>query len=147
MATHVSFLAQLYCRSTFVILMLWLIRDCVMHQIACYLMLPLKYCYELFQQLSMAPSQTLAWFIIYKEYVVNRKFHLTTSGGQGTLNYVSSLVLMCSRPPIQTSHSISMRWEACISYWSEAKVAQSFPTLCDPMDYTAHGILQARILE
>ena len=27
------------------------------------------------------------------------------------------------------------------------KVAQSCPTLCDPMDYTAHGILQAEILE
>ena len=30
---------------------------------------------------------------------------------------------------------------------SEVKVAQSCLTLCDPMDYTAHGILQARILE
>ena len=30
---------------------------------------------------------------------------------------------------------------------SEVKVAQSCPTLCDPMDYTVHGILQARILE
>ena len=29
----------------------------------------------------------------------------------------------------------------------EVKVAQSCPTLCDPMDYTVHGILQARILE
>jgi len=27
------------------------------------------------------------------------------------------------------------------------KVAQLYPTLCDPMDYTVHGILQARILE
>ena len=27
------------------------------------------------------------------------------------------------------------------------KVAQSCPTLCNPMDYTLHGILQARILE
>ena len=27
------------------------------------------------------------------------------------------------------------------------RVAQSCPTLCDPMDYTDHGILQARILE
>ena len=27
------------------------------------------------------------------------------------------------------------------------KVAQSCPTLCHPMDYTAHGILQARIPE
>ena len=30
---------------------------------------------------------------------------------------------------------------------SELKVAQSCLTLCDPMDYTVHGILQARILE
>jgi len=29
----------------------------------------------------------------------------------------------------------------------EVKVAQSCPTLCDPMDYTVHGILQARITE
>ena len=27
------------------------------------------------------------------------------------------------------------------------KVAHSCPTLCDPMDYTVHGILQTRILE
>ena len=27
------------------------------------------------------------------------------------------------------------------------KVTQSCPTLCDPVDYTVHGILQARILE
>ena len=29
----------------------------------------------------------------------------------------------------------------------KVKVAQSCPTLCDPMYYTVHGILQARILE
>ena len=29
----------------------------------------------------------------------------------------------------------------------EVKVAQLSPTLCDPMDYTVHGILQTRILE
>ena len=29
----------------------------------------------------------------------------------------------------------------------KAKVAQSCPTFCDPMDYTVHEILQARILE
>ena len=28
----------------------------------------------------------------------------------------------------------------------KVKVAQACPTLCDPMDYTVHGILQARIL-
>ena len=29
----------------------------------------------------------------------------------------------------------------------KVKVTQSCPTLCDPMDYTVHGILQAKILE
>ena len=29
----------------------------------------------------------------------------------------------------------------------KVKVAQSCPTPCDPMDYTAHAILQARKLE
>ena len=30
---------------------------------------------------------------------------------------------------------------------SKVKVTQSRPTLWDPVDYTVHGILQARILE
>ena len=30
---------------------------------------------------------------------------------------------------------------------SEVEVAQSCPTLCDPMNCTVHGILQARILK
>ena len=30
---------------------------------------------------------------------------------------------------------------------NEVKVTQLCPTLCDPMDYTVHGILQARTLE
>ena len=29
----------------------------------------------------------------------------------------------------------------------KVKVAQLCPTLCDPIDYTVHGIFQARILE
>ena len=29
----------------------------------------------------------------------------------------------------------------------KVKVSQSCPTLCDPMNYTVHGILQATILE
>ena len=29
----------------------------------------------------------------------------------------------------------------------ESEVAQSCPTLCDPMDYVVHGFLQAKILE
>ena len=29
----------------------------------------------------------------------------------------------------------------------KVKITQSCPTLCNPMDYTVHGILQARIVE
>ena len=44
---------------------------------------------------------------------------------------------------IQTySFSSSLVW-----MWVKQKITQSCPTLCDPMDYTVHGILQARILE
>ena len=39
-----------------------------------------------------------------------------------------------------------LEWR-CLIKRSEVKVAQSCPTLCDPMNYTVHGILQARILE
>jgi len=35
----------------------------------------------------------------------------------------------------------------CTGSYGKAKVAQSCPTLCDLVDYTVHGILQARILE
>ena len=34
-----------------------------------------------------------------------------------------------------------------VKKWSEVEVTQSCLTLCDPMGYTVHGILQARILE
>ena len=32
-------------------------------------------------------------------------------------------------------------------FMPKVKVTQSCPTLCNPMDYTVRGILQARILE
>ena len=35
----------------------------------------------------------------------------------------------------------------CIHSCVKVRVAQSCPNLCDPMDYTDHGILQARVLE
>ena len=35
----------------------------------------------------------------------------------------------------------------CTGSYGKVKVAQSCPTLCDPVDYIVHGVLQARILE
>ena len=37
--------------------------------------------------------------------------------------------------------------QLCDHCESEVKVTQSCPSLCDPMDYTAHGILQTRTRE
>ena len=37
--------------------------------------------------------------------------------------------------------------DLCKTLYSKMKVTQLCPTLCDPMEYTVHGILQARILE
>ena len=42
-------------------------------------------------------------------------------------------------PPIHSSVKLPLK--------VKVKVAQSCPTLCDPMDYTVHEILQVRILE
>ena len=55
---------------------------------------------------------------------------------------VRSWILHQKRP------NLSNFWIVLDTFYSmEVQVAQSCPTLCDPMDYTVHGILQARILE
>ena len=53
--------------------------------------------------------------------------------------------MYCS-PPGSCVHRI---FQARILEWvkMKVKVAESCPTLWDPMDYTVHGILQARTLE
>ena len=43
--------------------------------------------------------------------------------------------------------SVSKDKKGCAVIISEVKFTQSCLTLCDPMDYTVHGILQARKLE
>ena len=56
---------------------------------------------------------------------------------------------------LRITHSRSIPWHcvadaqslACTWMKVKVKVTQLCPTLCDPMDYTVHGILQARILE
>ena len=48
------------------------------------------------------------------------------------------------------SNIIWMAFELLEVSWicmEQVKVTQSCPILCNPMDYTVHGILQARILE
>ena len=43
--------------------------------------------------------------------------------------------------------NIRVKSQSCSAAAAAAKSLQSCPTLCDPMDYTVHGILQATILE
>ena len=71
----------------------------------------------------------------------------------------SWLFLLCRRlTPVSASifkSSPTWYFSVCFPFsalirtcrWMKMKVAQSCLTLCNPMDYTVHGILQARILE
>ena len=44
-------------------------------------------------------------------------------------------------------HTIYCLNNACLYLKVKVKITQLCPTLCNPMDYTVNGVLQARILE
>ena len=58
----------------------------------------------------------------------------------------------CSLPPVLpnfcplTWGAVHIHEQLTYILGVKVKVTQLCPTLCDPMDYTVHGILQARIL-
>ena len=54
---------------------------------------------------------------------------------------------LCSSPDFEPLRKAAGREEVLTYLIVKMKVAQSYLTLCDPMDYTVHGILKARILE
>ena len=45
------------------------------------------------------------------------------------------------------SQRVGHDWATELNWTEVVKVVQSCPILCNPIDYTVHGILQARILE
>ena len=87
-------------------------------------------------------SFTAAWIdldiIILSEVSQKDKYHVTS--------------LICGIFLDQGSCLCPLHWQAdsyplCRQGKWKVKVTQSCPTLCDPMGYTVHGILQARILQ
>ena len=55
-------------------------------------------------------------------------------------------LIICKEPVSKSGHKYwGLRFQHPLSEW--VKVAQLCQTLCNPMGYTFHGILQARILE
>ena len=74
-------------------------------------------------------------------------------GAAGTLLHLFFLVYSASRSWVQKERILTVKKpENPEKQRSEVKVAQSCPTLCDPMDCSlpgssVHEILQARILE
>ena len=83
---------------------------------------------------------------------------LKTSPSYHPVNWVQGYNLtppcphITHNPDREQTHKWQLRClqnKTCLAFASDvkAKVAQSSPTLWDPMDYTYHGILQARILE
>ena len=65
---------------------------------------------------------------------------------KGAFQFILWITLIPKPNSVQRKKSTDQcpSWYRCTV---KAKVAQSCPTLWDPMDYTLHGILQARILE
>ena len=68
------------------------------------------------------------------------------------LLYSLAHTLLCLQCPLTSlssypNHSQILHEGFYDCFIPQVKVAQSCPTLCDPLDYTVHGILQARILE
>ena len=55
--------------------------------------------------------------------------------------------LSCEESPKFRILILRNRVFCCFSYCVKVKAAQSCPALCDPINYTIRGILQARILE
>ena len=81
--------------------------------------------------------------------------HLTLCDGHDglALGLHSNSLLVCLSSSLLVRSSEAgthMQYFPGCKYWvsvEEVQVAQSCLTLCDPTDYTVHGILQARILE
>ena len=73
---------------------------------------------------------------------MNKTLHFQA---QGTLHSILDILLSITWLELQNSF-LTKGKPFCLIHWSGVKVFQSCPTLCDPMDYTVHGILQARIL-
>ena len=65
------------------------------------------------------------------------------------LRHSAFFIVQLSHPYMTTGKMIALTIQTfvCKIMWSEVKVTQLCLTLCDPMDYTVHEILQARILE
>ena len=62
-----------------------------------------------------------------------------------SVQFSRSVVSDCLQP--HESQHARPPCPSLVAIYMKVKVAVSCPSVCDPMDYTFHGILQARILE
>ena len=85
-------------------------------------------------------------FFMAQEYSTVCTYHIfflraSVSGHLGCLPVLAIVNISAVNAGVHVS------FQTVVYVMMEVKVAQSCPTLCDPMDYTVLGILQARILE
>ena len=71
----------------------------------------------------------------------------TQGSNLGLLNYRKFLYYLSYQRSLNSAWTDSFNPHNSPIERSKVKVAQSCLTLCDPLGYTVHGILQARILE
>ena len=67
--------------------------------------------------------------------------------GRGTRDQIANIQQIIEKAREFQKNICFIDYAKAFDCVNEVKVAQSCMTLCDPMDYTVHGILQARILE
>ena len=68
--------------------------------------------------------------------------------GRKTMTHLDSILKIRDMTLLTKAHLVKAMVFPVVMYgYVNVKVTQSCPYLCDPMNYTVHGILQARILE
>ena len=99
-------------------------------------------------QLFMAPWHARLPCLSLSSRVCSNSYPFIGVGGrgEGVYNFLGSVLLQQKFEPMD-GPLLQLRVTALFHLASEVKVPQLCPTLCDPTDYTVHGILHARILE
>ena len=88
-------------------------------------------------------KKSLRWICHFLNHIVQWLLRLRIS----ILVSVSTLNLFCFQLSLLPLLSYPWMVLVCHHSCSKVKVAQSSLTLCNPVDYTVHGILQSRTLE
>ena len=91
------------------------------------------------------PPKLITLFQFLDYITLSPTIELHTTGSN--ISVSQDFLILALKVPYFRNLSILSTPRQLVTLLYEVKVTHSCPTLCDPRDYTVHGILQARILE